>query len=173
MKAILFTFDYELFLGTNSTTSGTVDDCLINPTNKILDLFNGYSIHNAIFFVDTLFLIKLEQVSKHYGQARRDLQKIYSQLGWIIDLNHYIFPHIHPHWIDAKYIPEINQWSFLDLSKYRFNQLNENEKELVFKKSISIINRIYKGAIPIDGIGYRAGMVYPAIFRFQTILQRL
>ena len=48
-KHLLFTFDYELFLGERS---GNVLDSVINPTQDILNLLEEYNI-KAIFFVDT------------------------------------------------------------------------------------------------------------------------
>lgn len=157
MKSILFTFDYELFLGTTRSTSGNIDECLIDPTNRILEIFKKYSIEKAIFFVDTLYIEKLEKIANQYENAKIDLDKLYSQLERIIELNHYVFPHIHAHWIDAKYISEINQWIFPDLSKFKFDQLNENEKKNVFQKSIKVIQTIYKDRIPFYEMGYRAG----------------
>jgi hypothetical protein len=46
-----------------------------------------------------------------------------------------VFLHIHPHWLDATYLPAINQWDFPDLSKYRFENLNKQEQDFVFEVS--------------------------------------
>ena len=56
-KTLLFTFDYELFLGKRS---GNVLDSVITPTQEVLNILNEYSIR-AIFFVDTTWLIKLKE----------------------------------------------------------------------------------------------------------------
>ena len=47
-KNILLTFDYELFLG---HISGSVNDCLILPTNKILSILSDQNIKHSMFFV--------------------------------------------------------------------------------------------------------------------------
>ena len=51
-KNFLLTFDYELFLGSQS---GTAQNCLIIPTNKLLALLSETK-SNAIFFIDILYL---------------------------------------------------------------------------------------------------------------------
>ena len=71
LRNILFTFDYELFLGANS---GTVEKCLLEPTNLLINLFDKFSIKNAIFFVDTSYLIRLEQ--EQGDLCKRDLELI-------------------------------------------------------------------------------------------------
>ena len=50
-KNILLTFDYELFLGSRS---GTVDNCLIIPTSKILEVLKRHGA-KAVFFIDTSY----------------------------------------------------------------------------------------------------------------------
>ena len=40
-KQLLVTFDYELFLGNRS---GSVDECMITPTNKLVILLGKYII---------------------------------------------------------------------------------------------------------------------------------
>lgn len=154
MKTCIFTFDYELFLGAKSITSGNVDSCLIEPTNEIIKLFKEYKISKSIFFVDTLYLFKLQNIKTL--KAQLDFQKIINQLKYLIDLGHYIYPHIHPHWIEAKYIETINQWEFNSLAKYRFSNLNNLEKEKAFEDTFKILEIIYETKLP-EYFGYRAG----------------
>jgi hypothetical protein len=101
---ILFTFDYELFLGKRS---GTIGNCLISPTLKLLNIFSKHNI-SGIFFVDVLWLTRLKDSTSI--SAKTDLQKIVIQLQKIIADGHYLFLHIHPHWLDADYIEQENQW---------------------------------------------------------------
>ena len=72
-KDLLLTFDYELFLGEKS---GSVDRCLIEPTNELMRVFDKYRIKNAIFFVDTTHLLRLQEMSEKHNLARHDLLKI-------------------------------------------------------------------------------------------------
>ena len=148
-KRLLLTFDYELFLGKRS---GTVDNCIIIPTKKILEIFEFYKITGAIFFVDTTYLITLK--NNNNENCKTDFQKIEKQIKEIKSAGHYIFPHLHPHWLDAKYLPEINQWDLSDTKKYSFSALNKEEKEYVFSESIKILESIVG---PQEYLGYRAG----------------
>jgi hypothetical protein len=153
LKKILFTFDYELFLGSKS---GSVKNCLIEPTNELIKIFDRHKIRNAIFFVDTSYLMKLK--NEKDKNCLKDFNSISNQLITLIDKGHYVFPHIHPHWLDAIYLPEINQWSLSNFSKYRFHSASLNEKEKLFSESFQILNDILsKGNKPFIINGYRAG----------------
>ena len=103
-KLVLFTFDYELFLGKRS---GNVKDCLIEPTSKILSLLNQYGL-KGIFFIDTIYLCRLRDISSEFKPAEHDYSSIREQLQQIVQQGHYIFPHIHGHWLDGEYLPEKN-----------------------------------------------------------------
>ncbi len=150
-KSLLLTFDYELFLGRKS---GTVNKCLIKPTNKLLKILENNNIINAIFFVDTIYLLKIRELS----ECKADYDKIISQLISILQNGHYIFPHLHPHWLNAKYDKIVKQWDLSDNSLYRFHKININKKEECFKNSIELIQHVQILAniyYPIDA--YRAG----------------
>ena len=150
-KNILFTFDYELFLGKRS---GTVERCLIAPTKQILEILK---LHDAkgIFFVDTTYLLRLKEVAKQHQKAALDYEKVSSQIKEIAR-THFICPHIHPHWLNAKYLEELNQWDLSDITFYRFHNLNEQERAPLFESSVHIIREILGNAsYPIDA--FRAG----------------
>lgn len=147
------TFDYELFLGERS---GSVTKCLIEPTNFLIQLFDKYRITNAIFFVDTTYLMRLK--NEGHIETNKDYKIISEQLVRLLNKGHYVFPHIHPHWLDAVYLNDSNQWKLSDHSKYRFHNLNDTAKAELFNGSIAILNEIFKSAVkshPIDC--YRAG----------------
>jgi len=151
-KNILFTFDYELFLGENS---GQLECCLIKPTEKILSILKKFDI-SSVFFVDTCYLLRFSnsQLDKH----KKDFNIIKKQLISILLNKGYIFPHIHPHWIDAIYIEQGDYWNLSNLSKYRFSSISDEEKFSLFHQSIELIKSIQKEAnifYPINA--YRAG----------------
>ena len=153
-KNLLVTFDYELYLGSKS---GSVKDCMLNPTNKMLPLLQEYDI-KGIFFVDTTYLIKLKEQSANNKICLEDFDEVKSQLQRLSSEGHYIFPHIHPHWLDSIYDPESNQWSLNDVSKYRYTNNNENDRKLVFDESIDILFDILKetnDSVTLDS--FRAG----------------
>lgn len=156
-KNILLTFDYELFLGRRS---GTVDNCLIIPTNKILEVLKRHGA-KAVFFIDTSYLFRLEELAKTNVTAEKDLQKIREQLLEIARDGHYLFHHIHPHWLDAVYHEEINQWDLSVTDRFAIAMLGDTEKEMLFKYSDYFLTDIYKKARSENKCnGYRAGGLY-------------
>ncbi len=154
-KRILITFDYELFLGRRS---GKVECCLIQPTEKLLRSFDIHGAKPAIFFIDTTYLLQLEEKAGIYPRVHRDYQTIRLQLIDILKKGHLLLPHLHPHWMDAGYDPDKNEWSLTDYRNYRFHNLPEEERMNIFAGSIRILEEIQKEAgisHPIDG--FRAG----------------
>jgi hypothetical protein len=154
MKLVLFTFDYELFLGERS---GTVQDCMIQPTNRLLSLFKKYN-YKALFFVDTVYLLRLKQEAIVHPKAATDLQNIQFQLTEAVKAGHEIHPHIHAHWLDAVYNVDSNDWSLTDTKYYRFAALSVDKQTELFDNSVALIREIIQNAgskQPVDA--YRAG----------------
>jgi hypothetical protein len=137
-KSLLMTFDYELFLGARS---GTVINSIIIPTDKILKLLRNFKLKNAIFFVDTTYIKRLEENLDNTA-IKIDYDLIIGQLTEMVKDGHFIFPHIHPHWVDAEYDPKINQWRLNDLSKYRFAAISDTLKVELFEFSINFIKKM-------------------------------
>lgn len=153
-KLILFTFDYELFLGDKS---GSVDGCLIKPTDHLVKILNRYN-RKAIFFVDTTYLIRLRDIAANNDNARKDFENIKNQIKDIVLSGHSVFPHLHPHWMDAQYDEQTNEWSLKDFTKYRFASINGQERDFIFENSIEILHDIIKPVMPGYSIDtYRAG----------------
>lgn len=144
-KNILLTFDYELFLGART---GTVKNCLIEPTNKLCDILDKYNA-KGIFFIDTLSLIKIKAVV----EMSNEYDQIIIQLKKLISYGHYVFPHIHPHWLDAKYLSN-KQFDLSNLSKYSLSSISMETVERIFNDSMELLLSI--GVNPTN-IGYRAG----------------
>lgn len=154
-KNLLFTFDYELFLG---RSSGSVEKCMLAPTRQLIGLFERYGIANALFFVDTTYLLRLKEVANVHPAAKVDFDAIQQQLQELIRKGHLIYPHIHPHWQDATYDVRTNNWSLPSLTYYRFHALQEKEREAIFDNSIRILSDIISPVTANYKIdGYRAG----------------
>ena len=66
---IFLTFDYELFFG---ETTGSVEGCMIQPTNNLLAISKKYSIPMT-FFVDVGYLIRLEAESVKHLKLKSDI----------------------------------------------------------------------------------------------------
>ena len=153
-KLLLLTFDYELFLGDKS---GSVEACLIKPTDHLIKILHRYNT-KAIFFVDTTYLIRLKEVANKYECAEKDFESIKNQIVNLIVTGHSVFPHIHPHWFDAKYDEQTNEWSLKDFTKYRFSSINNEQRTFLFEESINILNDIIRPVKPDYKIdSYRAG----------------
>lgn len=93
---------------------------------------------------------------KSINHVKMILKKIGAQLRELSRGGHDIFPHIHPHWLSAVYLPEINQWQLSDTTLYRFHKLSPSQREEIFTGSVNLLHRILgKNSKPIDG--FRAG----------------
>lgn len=153
-KILLFTFDYELFLGKRS---GTVQECLIKPTNRLLSLLQSAGF-KAIFFIDTVYLMRLKEITDSNIKASNDLTAINEQLRTIVQHGHYIFPHLHPHWLDAVYLPELNEWSLVNKRYYQFSSLSSLQQENLFDDGVQLISSIAKTVVKDYEVNaYRAG----------------
>ena len=142
---IYLTYDYELFFGEKT---GTVDKCIIEQTNSLLQIAQKYNIQMT-FFVDVGFLIQLEKWSEKHSSLLIDLNKIKDQIQSIIQLNSKVQLHIHPHWEDAIWE---NGWKF-DLNRYKLADFNETEVEQIFDNYLSSLQNWNKEKI----VSYRAG----------------
>ena len=145
-RNVLLTFDYEPFLGAKS---GTAERCMLKPTDSLRAVMNKYHA-KGVFFVDTLYILNLKQ----QPSLKNDLEAISNQLKTLYSEGHYIFPHIHPHWLDAVYIDSINEFSLTELSRYSLAKLNKPEVEGLFHESIAFLKSI---GIDFPDWGYRAG----------------
>lgn len=153
-KFLLATFDYELFLGSRS---GHIEDCIISPTNSLLDIMDEFDV-KGVFFVDTTYLLKLRELSPQHPACAQDLEKISVQLRTMIRKGHYVMPHIHPHWLDAIYQADIHQFSLNEISRYRFHRVSEDVREKIFNGSMDLLYSIVKPEFPNHIIdGFRAG----------------
>jgi len=152
-RTVLFTFDYELFLGAGS---GRPQDCLIPPTDRLLELFDSHG-YKGVFFVDTTYLMRLQQVADKHKDAARDWSDIHEQLTRMVRNGHYVFPHIHPHWLDAEYDGERNEWSLKNTRYYRFAAIDAAQQKSLFEASMQIIRDITSDVAEYRIDCYRAG----------------
>lgn len=153
----LLTFDYELFLG---EYSGTVEKCILEPTRKIAHALRKYNAQ-AIFFVDCTYLYSLEQEAANNSVAKNDYAQICRQISELSKDGHYIYYHIHPHWIDARYDSTKNQWILPHQEKYCFNNLSNGEQLQVFDNAVGALKCILTSCNNYKKPeGFRAGGLY-------------
>lgn len=165
MNQVLFTFDYELFLGKKS---GTVEKCLIEPTDIALRILQTYNL-KGLFFVDALYLHRLLNVPG--SLAKLDYSKIESQLHHIVNSGHTVGIHIHPHWIDAVYKPDSNNWDGENKQNFALSCLSESRMKEVIYTSYQSLKSWLPDSEPIT---FRAGGFYAQPFdRLISIFKEL
>jgi len=153
-KHLLLTFDYELFLGERS---GTPQDCLIDPTRHLLQVCSHHPL-KMIFFVDTLYLLRLRDEAAIHGKCGEDFELVIEQLKELAEAGHYLFPHLHAHWLDAKYKAGDNEWALDNAHYYRLHAVDQDLRRKLFRESIGLLEQIVRSTgadYPIDA--YRAG----------------
>ena len=131
-KKIILTFDYEVFLGRHT---GTIENCVIRPTELILDILKVNDA-KAIFFVDTTWLLFLKE--NFYD----DFNRITAQLVDIINSGSSVELHLHPQWLQA--YRKGNEIVFKSFENYKLHSLNKEAIYDLFKKSIDLLESITK-----------------------------
>ena len=142
---IHLSFDYELFFG---TSSGSIDNCILRPTQRLLDLSSKHQVP-FIFFVDAGYLCQLKNHS-HIAQCKSDYNKIALQLMELKAGGHEIALHIHPHWEDSFF--KDNAWS-INTTRYKLADFAADEID-------TIITKYHQAIIDITQMpckSYRAG----------------
>lgn len=148
-KRVIISFDYELFFGDEP---GTVQNSLLAPTAMLMDALE-YAGAKATFFVDYLML--------KYMLAENEITKteaalIIDQLKEMVRRGHRIELHLHPHWVDAKYVN--GKWDFSNFSHYCLSSFSKEEITSMFVDGTRILETI---AHEVDSdykiIAFRAG----------------
>ena len=140
-KSAILTFDYELFLG---NTTGTTENCVIKPTQKILDILKKNRA-KAIFFVDATWLLFLKE------NIPGELKLVSQQLKEIISAQSSVELHLHPQWIDASQTG--NKIYFESTSPYKLHLLGQERIQELFQRSIDLIENITQQKVK----SFRAG----------------
>lgn len=148
-KHVIISFDYELFFGDEP---GTVQKSLLEPTSKLMDALE-YAGAKATFFVDYLMLKHMLQEN---DTTKKEAALIIEQLKEMVRRGHRIELHLHPHWVDAKYIE--GKWDFSDFSHYCLNSFPKEEITKMFVEGTEFLERIASEVDPsYKIIAYRAG----------------
>lgn len=143
---LLITLDYELFLGKKT---GTVKNCLLEPTQKLITLAKNTNI-KMTFFVDVLYLLRLQDFSKVFNNAKDDYDAIMTQLHELNACGHSLQLHIHPQWIYSTYTSL--GWN-MDFVHYKVDDCSIEVIEKYINKGCKLLAEI-TGKNPT---AYRAG----------------
>lgn len=144
---IFLTFDYELFFG---EVSGSVDKCMIEPTEELLLVAEKHKV-KLTFFWDIGHYIALKQLSAIHPSLKQDKEKIENQLNKVLTLGHDIQLHIHPHWEKAVY--ENGIWKMNLDQHYKLSDFNSDERASIFNRYNEALTD-FKGK---KSIAFRAG----------------
>jgi len=118
LKEIILTIDYELFFGEKD---GSVDSCMIYPTELLADLLAKYDSRMTVFW-DILHYWKLRELGGVYSILSLEANKIKVQIQKLAETNHDIQLHLHPHWINTSF--DGQEWQF-NLAGYRLHNLSQ------------------------------------------------
>ena len=131
---IFVTFDYELYFGSRT---GTAQKCILEPTQKILEMAKPYQAHFT-FFVDVLYLMKLKEYAT-IKSLDEEFKAIQHQLRALIKQGHDVQLHLHTHWINAEYTH--GKWK-LDYDKYRIHTFSSDEIDEIVSDSVSFLEEL-------------------------------
>lgn len=102
MKHLVLTLDYELY----GDGSGDVFIHMIEPTNKILAICDQHQVKLTLFF-EVLEYIRLKQEwdnGNRMGYTGNPVQAIEQQLQKMALDGHDIQLHVHPQWVNARFV---------------------------------------------------------------------
>jgi len=146
MSNILITLDYELFFGSKV---GTLENCILTPTSKLVDILNRYGV-KATFFVDSGYLVKLEELKGQFPILEKEYDAISSQIKALDRDGHSIQLHIHPHWEDSTFNGK--RW-IIDTKRYRLHQFSDSQiDDIVYR-----YKRVLTNMVGDKIFAYRAG----------------
>lgn len=153
------TLDYELYFGANS---GTVQRCLIDPTDALLKVARSTGC-KLVFFVDAGFIFRLQQQCRSNAEVGRQHDAVRRQLECIVRDGHDIQLHIHPHWEDSHW--DGDRWR-MDTGRYRLHSFTKLEvadivanykRALTEASGYTNINTYHAGGFAIQPFAHLAG----------------
>jgi hypothetical protein len=133
---LFLTFDYELFFG---SSAGTVQKCLIEPTNRLLEMARKHKV-SMTFFVDIGYIIALERQFNEFSILKMDYDLVVNQIQEMIVVDCDVQLHIHPHWEKSHFDGE--KWQIVTKNAYKLADFNSVERENIvrtYKAKLDVI----------------------------------
>lgn len=143
---LFLTYDYELFFG---DPTGTVENCIINPTNLIREIAERTGV-KMIFFIDTGYLKKLTELKDIHEQVNHEYELVSRQIKDLVSEGHDCQLHIHPHWEDTTH--DGNNW-IMNTDRYKLDDFSDEEIEQIVIKYKSVLESFTEKTVS----SYRAG----------------
>ncbi len=144
---ILLTFDYELFFGSKS---GSVEHCLIRPTERLLHLCETYGVKKT-FFLDAGYLWRLKEEADKYPDLHSEYEAVSNQIQKIVRSGNDVQFHLHPHWEKSFYSKK--GWQIETSGCYKLSDFSQAEIEDILERYAETF-RFFTG---IEPTAYRAG----------------
>jgi hypothetical protein len=142
---LLVSQDYELFF----QRSGSIENCLFEPTNMLLDFADELGIR-ITFFVDAGMLTCMQKLAPSHPSLEKDLSKIRHHIESIHNRGHEIGLHIHPHWEDTRW--DNGKWDF-SRTRYQLRDFSGDEVSDIVIRYATVLNELCDGSVT----SYRAG----------------
>lgn len=143
---IFITLDYEIYFGENT---GSVEKCLLEPTKELSRIADKYNV-KFCFFVDSGFLIKLDEYRKKYSVLDKDYQSVIAQIEQLSKAGHDIQLHIHPHWEDSYFNGE--RW-IINTKRYKLTDFNQHDIADIVKRYKKVLTDITDKNIFVNRAG--------------------
>jgi peptidoglycan/xylan/chitin deacetylase (PgdA/CDA1 family) len=143
---ILFTLDYELFLGVRT---GTVRKCLIEPMDAYLQATEEAGVRFTLF-VDAAFLLRLKELAPSFPALEEEYRGIRDALCLLKEKGHDIQLHIHPQWMYSTF--DGTGWR-MDAGHYKLSDLGADEASALFGRCRELLESVSGNPV----IAYRAG----------------
>lgn len=142
---LILSQDYELFF----QKSGTVEQCLIKPTDMLLSFAkkNGIVI---TFFIDAGMLVSMRRLARTVPTISKELSRLKKHIESLHMTGHEIALHVHPHWEDTRWSK--GEWDFSG-TRYRLDEFSQREVEEIIRRYSSELREIVGGNVH----SYRAG----------------
>jgi hypothetical protein len=115
MISLIFTLDYEIY----GTGTGDFDSLMIEPTDRLLDVFDRFGAKLTIM-AEVAEILAI----KKYAEYSTTVRKIEDQLKRAITCGHDVQLHLHPAWFNAHF--NDGHWT-LDFSEYALVGLEQDK----------------------------------------------
>ncbi len=145
MRKIILSFDYEIYFdGKNNYQS------LISNTHEILRIADRHSI-KCVFFVDAFYVYQLKKANLETAY-----DDICNQLKTMQSKGHELQYHFHPHWLNAVYVSDKNEWQY-NKSDYSYSDLVDQYGIEKANEAFEIGLNCFEQISQTKSIAFRAG----------------
>lgn len=122
MIGILFTLDYEI----HGNGDGSPRSLMVNPTNKIMKLFDLYGAKLTIM-ADVGEILKFKEYDNKNRQDKFNYRDIEKQLKYAVEIGHDVQLHIHSSYFNSEYKNNKfhQNWDEYNLAELSYNRIYE------------------------------------------------